>query len=252
MPEIVFAEYRDEYAGTSYPFEDMATLTDITNTLTLPVGLFIDASFYLTNESASIYLEAIEVAPGNVTITVKDTDGLRTATGNANSASSLIYFYDKYGRQVGVLVSRTNVNEYFSSLQAGTYTFTQKATTFSVRCIVPLLSNGVSCINIRDTQKYLSGDVWLIGRDGVILRTEEVPDADTTCIRVDIVGDPLFKTAACANTNYKTPKVVQTINNASADEYGNFIITTAPLENILRVNTTSNGIVISLAGASND
>jgi hypothetical protein len=70
----------------------------------------------------------------------------------------------------------------------------------------------------------MAADVWLIGEDGVVLRKDE------NAIRVDIVGDPLFKRKLCTTTGgnielFVTPNFVRTVNGIKPDEYGNFTIT---------------------------
>ena len=66
----------------------------------------------------------------------------------------------------------------------------------------------------------VSGEVWLVGENGIIL-TSETHDTKQTCaadavtqnvIRVDAVGDPLFLRKLCdPDELFTTPKFVKTI-----------------------------------------
>ena len=117
------------------------------------------------------------------------------------------------------------------------YEFTYKATSFVPRCITQLNDMGITSIGTES--EALEGDIWLVGKQGIILRY--VDDA----IRVDIVGEPLFK---FEDENFDPPTFVQTINGMESDEYGNFKITVLDPKDILRVENSADGITIYAAG----
>ena len=119
-----------------------------------------------------------------------------------------------------------------------------------------------------DDGTLVTGDVWLVGDDGVVVRHQQVnmpgccgqPAVLRDVIRVDIVGDPLFKRRICdAQSLFATPqpiKIVRVVNqgktfDSTPDDEGYLTIQmndAGAADTILRVRTTSAGILIETVG----
>ncbi|NDE17728.1 hypothetical protein EBZ80_22650, partial [bacterium] len=101
-----------------------------------------------------------------------------------------------------------------------------------------------------ETKQFLTGDVWLVGDQGVVLR-QDGPGV----IRVDIVGVPLFKRFLCEpqSEDFPTKRYIKTINGCGPDEFGNFTFTAtnqlAP-DAVLRIYVDGDTIVIDTVGRS--
>ena len=255
MPEVVFPEFRDQVKETTYPFVDTATLTDEDGKLTLPRNLFIDASIYIPNTVGVVYLSSLEVAANKVLLTISIIGSQKTVTGtiadviNYAGTDYSISLYET-GYKVGMLLINGNKLGYFKGLDKGVYRFRYTATAFVPSCIVPIKTTGVTslAVNSRSAENTLYGDVWVIGHDGVTLRTQ--PGIQNS-MRIDVVGDPLFKQVINEDVEYRIDKPVRTINDIPPDEFGNFNITRLTGEDSLRLETSPYGIYIYLAGAHN-
>ena len=235
MSRVVFPEFREQYKTTKYPFIDTATL--VSGDLKFPKEIFCDASIYIPGATPPVYISNLTITGTESTLTVSDYSKKYTATGIINPTAKTIELYSPNNKQVGILVATTDLT-YFTNIPTGEYNFTYRATSFVPRCIIQLKDTGVTTIGVKDGEA-LEGNVWLCGKDGIILRY--VDDA----IRFDIVGEPLFKQE---EPNFRFPSFVQTINGFESDEYGNFNITVLDQEDILRINSDSEGITISAAG----
>lgn len=237
MPHVIFPEYRDQFKSTKYPFIDTATLVSIDEDYAIPQDIFCDASLYIPGATPPVYISELVISSAGNYITVSDYSKRYTATGVLEPLASSVELYDSRGNQVGILVATTNLS-YFTSVSSGTYTFLPKETSFSPRCIISLQDTGVTSVGVENGEQ-LEGDVWLCGRDGIILRY--VNDA----VRVDIVGEPLYKRE---DPDFIVPEFVRTINGMPANEYGNFNLTTTSVDDVLRISTTADGIKIYAAG----
>lgn len=254
MPQIVFPEFRDVTENTKYPFIDSATLTDIDNKLSIPQDIFIDANLYIPGVNSMVYISSIEVSDDKTVITIQDSDNATACIGtiyNANSAPIDDYILPLYkdAYKVGALVIAGNKVSYFKSLEKDTYKFEDTATAFLPSCVTMLPTMGITsvAVNDRTEDNTVYGDIWFIGWHGVTLRTQSGLD---NSIRIDVMGDPLFTQAAFPNTPYEMPMPVMTINGLSPDNYGNFNITTQAASDSLRINSTTNGLYIYMAGAN--
>ncbi|MDO4568790.1 MAG: hypothetical protein Q4D38_00220 [Planctomycetia bacterium] len=228
MPRIIYQEFRDQFENTKYPFEDTATLSG--DSITLPETLFLDGTFYMTEP----YLSEIQVSDTQIRLTVTDDDLHATSL---LEDSDMLYFYTDTKKLAGCLVSDKNRLSWLRSLPIGTYTFYRDATSFAVRCRMPVNTMGVASIGVRDNS--LTGDVWLVGADGVFLRY--VDDK----VRFDVLGEVLYKRKACT-TAIQTPRYVQTINGMPPDIYGGFRITSTITGNRPSLRTSTDGKAIEI------
>ena len=89
---------------------------------------------------------------------------------------------------------------------------------------------------ITEDGDVLYGDIWLTGEQGAVITEDtEDPPPDSRVVRIDLVGDPLFKRYLCNETVtqigggdidlFGTKSYLKTINGIPPDEHGNFTIT---------------------------
>lgn len=240
MPHIIFPEYRDERKLTKYPFTDTSTLTSTEGNISIPEEIFCDASIYMPGAVPPIYIQRITVTDTDVSVTVSDYSKRVKATGIVKPREEVLSLYNAGGHQVGILVASTDLTYFtLTNLPKGEHEFTSTSASFVPRCIIPLKDTGVTSIGVEGGEQ-LYGDVWLVGKDGIIVRYVD------NAIRFDIVGDPLFKRF---NASFEPPKFVKTINGQPPDEYGTFRIAVAGEDaDILRIDSSTEGIKIYAAG----
>lgn len=249
MPDrILFPEFLNQFEPTKYPFVDVATLTS-TEGQVIDHDLFLDASLYPIGALGYLYISEIEVQARNVKITVADQTRTIRATANFDPlfAPSLVIFKDSYARPAGILVSDTLKLSRFTSWQITTHSFTAAATTLVPSCVIPTPAVGVRGI-LTERGDVFTGDFIIVGDNGVVVREETEGQ-----IRIDIVGNPLFRRKLCIPAElFTTPRFVKTINGCGPDKYGNYNITVGnerSEQTVLRVYPTSQGLVIAAAGA---
>lgn len=237
MARTIFPEYRDQYQNTKYPFADTVSLTDSSGEVVIPESLFIDAGFCFP--AGFPYLSKLNVQSSQIVLTVQ-SDGLEAlCTLPLDDLPDVLYFKTEQGKSMGCLVSEKARLSWFASLSTGEYLFYPENTAFAVRCNIPSKVLGVSSIGAESGA--LTGNVWLVGADGVFLRQEG------NGVRVDILGEVLFKRARCSNPSlFKTPNYLRTLNYMGPDLYGNLFIgmQSANHPNRIRFNTTPNGIEV--------
>jgi hypothetical protein len=95
-----------------------------------------------------------------------------------------------------------------------------------------------------------SGLLNLVGDQGVVLRHE-----GNNVIRIDIIGEPLFKRFLCEpqSSAYPAKNYLKTINGCGPDAYGNFTLTAsdhAVDDTVLRVYPENGTITIAAVGRS--
>ena len=242
---IVFHDWREENKRRKYPFADNVTADN--GTLAIPDGLFIDGRLYPIGGNADLYLSRITRDASDMTFAIRatGTDELATATFDLTDVPSNgeLTFFDGYGRPAGILLSSSTELQAFSGVDIGVYEYTLAQTQFAAIVVVPQPSPCLRGILLEDGQ-MLTGEVWLVGEDGIILRRED--DA----IRVDVVGDPFASRKLCTeqvvgdtDVQALTPYCpIMTINGVAPDQYGNFSILPGGNQsrsNILRIEAGS-------------
>lgn len=222
---ILFPQFRDEQSSSKYPFADSATLLS-DNGIKIDNDLFTDASFFGVGVNERVYISSIVVTAQTVTITVGDAANSTRMTGSYSvfnpPETGVIAFTDLYGRPAGTLLIGKNECDRikFSTWPIGQHSFKITATEFVSTVVIPAKEPGVRAIT-PEPQQLQTGDVWLVGNNGVVVRAE-----DDRTIRVDIIGAPLFKRLICEpQTTFVAKPVLRTINGCGPDSYGNFIIT---------------------------
>jgi hypothetical protein len=262
MPEtVIFPHWRDQQEPSKYPFTDSATLTADSG-LVLGEDLFLDASLYPVGGQHRMYISTVVVGTDMVTINIGDAvDTARASVAfNPLTAPDLLKLEDSLGRAAGVLVSETLRLARFQGWDVGTHSFLQSASEFVASVCVPTPEVGVRALLTEDND-LLTNDVWIIGENGVVIRRDNtgVP-AGSTGIRVDIVGDPLFRRRLCGDVTTTGPNpqslfdsksFLKTINGVPPDEFGDFHLTVGSHETsdpILRIVVTGSGLVVEAVG----
>jgi hypothetical protein len=257
---ILFPQFRDEQADSKYPFADYATLTTSDGTLQIEKNAFIDGSFYLIGAGERLYLSSIAITELDVTLTVTSVSGTFSATARYDwrtpPENGVLNFVDNRDRPAGMIVAVLENLRQFRGWGLGTYTFAVTATEFAAGIVIPAKEPGVRAVKTSDGA-FLTGDLWLVGDAGVVLRATP---GDVNVIRVDVVGVPLFKRYNCADAQSVFPprRYIKTINNCPPDVYGNFTITATDKnlpagrdDTVLRVYPELSGIVFEAIGRSN-
>lgn len=264
----IFPEWQKQNEPTRYPFADVAKLVNAEGRV-LVEGTFLDAALYPIGASTGLYLSSVVVTHTDVTITLSSPAGV-AAIGDFKLVSppDVIDLFDSYGRPAGVLVSESRRLGLFQAWGVGTHEFLADETEFAATCVFPTPEIGVRGIRL-ETGELFTGDVWLVGDDGIVLRMErlEIPVSGTNelrrvnAIRVDVVGDPLFRRRLCEPRSlFSTPTFVTAIRFVSLtddftcgpDASGNlrFVANNyLAADSVLRISTTTDSIVVGAVGS---
>lgn len=245
---IIFPEFRHELEFTRYPFADAATLVASNTRQELEQDIFLDASLYPIGVSVQLFISSVVVTSRRVTIWLSDrlTNNIASSTFDPLDPPENLEFVDKYGRPAGILVSEAVRLSRFAAWESTEHMFAVQATEFVASCVIPVPGVGVRGLVAADGS-MLTGDVWLIGDNGVVLSA-----VDDCTIRVDIVGDPLFVRRFCQqNDLFTTPRLLRTINGCPPDANGDYKLVVgnhlAP-QTVLRINPTDEGLQIEAVG----
>ena len=242
-------EWRDSTKPTKYPFTDSAELSASTGRYIDHTSIY-DASFYIVNWVSRLYITSIIISSAAskiVTINIGDAENLIIASAElpASNIPSEIFFTDTSGRPAGIMIVDPIAFSFIQTWDIGEHIFENTA-EFVPFVIMHMPSNGVS--SFKDgSNNIVSGEVWLVGENGVVVRTEGKN------IRVDVVGDPLFKRRV--DSSFITPRFIKTINGIPPNEFGDFKIVSGSYmagDTILRVYPEPDvpGIRIELVGQS--
>lgn len=242
-------EWRDQLKDTKYPFCDRCTLATADN-FVIDKSAIYDASFYIVNWSSRLFITSIEVLSDVVTqanIYVGNAVNKRVAHATIDpfNVPEVITFSDTLGRQAGIMVVDTIAMSFIQTWPIGEHLFRDTA-EFVPSVVLPMPDNMVSSLKCEDGS-LINNNVWLIGEDGVVLRLDGHNN-----IRVDVIGDPLFKRKQNPNS-FVTPRFIKTINNIPPDDNGDFKITVGNYEandTILRIypDPSLPGLRIELVG----
>jgi len=266
---IIHPEWRDYFEPTKYPFSDTATLSNNeADQNFIPEGVFLDAALYPVGGRARLYLSKIVITADVATLYIGDpvNDELASGTVDLLSPGDLIRLVDVYGRPAGIFVSEASRLLTFQGWSTGEHVFDVSQTEFAARVCLPTPQIGVRGFELDDGS-VVTGDVWFLGDDGVVLshRVDEEPDPElptgtrpVNVIRVDVVGDPLFRRRLCENV-FAGSLFLRTLTarqdcrevTCAADENGNISINVgsqdAP-DTILRVRATAGGVIFETVG----
>lgn len=212
-------EWRASLEPTKYPFSDTATLTN-TEGLEIPSTTFIDASFYVAGGDAGLYLTQVSITADEVTIYVGVTANklLASVTFDRANPPAVLAFKDVNDRAAGMIISEAARLAIFSSWGTGDHVFTQAQTAFVARCCHAVPTAGLRGFELDDGS-VVAEDVWLVGDDGVVLSCADgtdflgcVGDLAVKEIRIDIVGDTLFRRKLCSDPlAFETPRFLESL-----------------------------------------
>jgi hypothetical protein len=272
VSQVRHPEWRQSLEETKYPFEPSAPLINAAGK-EIPPDSFLDAHLYPIGGGASMYLSKVVVTTASVTFHIGDasTDSLASGSISNSEPFSSVRLKDSYGRPAGILVSETFRLGVFWSFGNGTHEFSSTMSPFVATVCMPTPQIGVRGVQLPDGS-LLTGPVWLVGEDGVVF-TKETSEEPATCdaaaktldvIRIDVVGDPLFKRRLCdPKALFTTPnfiKQIKVINGSaewtcSPDDRGFFSIQgndSLAGDAALRVRIDSDGgLEFFVAGSSN-
>lgn len=247
---IIFPEFREEQSASRYPFADTATLIS-SDGLEIPKDAIIDATLYTIGGSNRAYISSVAVDSDIVIFSISTGNNSAQATARYNPlappTSGQIAVYDNNNRPAGLMLFTAESLALFGGWPTGVHTFTAASTEFVSSVVIPAQESCVRALT-NDADQFFTGDVWIIGDRGVVVRQ----DGDDT-IRVDIVGEPLFKRLLCGTEEapFEPPPQLQTINGCGPDEYGNFNITLVRKsveDPVLRIYAKDGAIQIETVG----
>lgn len=278
MPElIVFPQWRSDYQNTKFPFADTASLTN-SEGLFFVEGLLLDMQLYPVGGQPRAYVSEVIITNQTCKLIVGDTgDAARcsctfdllpaTVSLDDDETDLVLRFFDAVGRPAGIAVSTALRLSMFQSWSVGSHTFqiTESPLVASVWSPTPEL--GVRGF-LLDDDSIATGDVWLVGEDGVVLRLDEDTVAEDQCgkpmrlpvVRVDVVGDPLFRRRLCTQPGFfQTPRFIQTITikvgcdriRLTPDSAGDFKIVVGSnlaSDTVLRISPSESGLLIDAIG----
>jgi hypothetical protein len=267
---VLFPEWRKQNETTKYPFSEVATLTNAEGRVLIE-GTFLDAALYPIGATSGLFVSTVVIDFQSVKMTVATTTqpNLATATFSLLNPPDDVVFYDTYGRPAGTLISESRRLGLFRSWGVGTHEFLQAQTEFAATCVFPTPEVGVRGVALENGDLFV-GDVWLLGTDGVVLRATEslqpVPGTGdvrpVSQIRVDVVGDPLFRRRLCQPRSlFQTPQFVTSVNVTgpnmnfvcTPDAQGNLRMTAIndlAADTVLRIRPTPNGLEIAAVGSA--
>lgn len=259
---VTHPQWRSQLENVRYPFADSASLTNDAGDAILD-GTFLDATVYPQGNEGVVYVSSIVVSRQKIRIYLGTSDVEQIAYGEFNTVSppEILKFVDMYGRPAGLFVSESIRLAIFQSWKQGTHTFTLEQTELAVSTVIPKREIGVRGFILPDGS-VMTGDVWFVGEDGVVLEyvshTELGDGVDA--IRINVVGDPLFRRRLCTGQElFQTPRFVKKLivtNNcdrieSTPDDAGNIQIFAASVTeeaSVLRIVNTGNGITFKAVG----
>lgn len=268
MPRILYPQWRESLQPTKYPFADTATLTNAANEF-IPDDLFLDASFYVIGAREGLHLSEIEINNSTATLRVSDTTQriFASAAFELFDPPEIIRFVDSYERPAGVLVSTPNQLSVLQAWSPGVHTFLRLATQFAASVVIPTPEPGVRGFQLADGTLF-TGDVWLVAEEGVVLTsTEQIveascgePESTQIVVRVDVVGDPLFRRRVCDPLElFQAPQFLQKLKlrqhcvttELVPDARGDVKLTVGShqaSDTALRLRPTPQGLLIEVVG----
>lgn len=253
-------------SGNRYPFRDTATLTSSDdNVITLPFNMFNDAIIYAPGGTDRQFINSINKTKDYLEVVISDTyRPLCSGKLKYNELSREVPLYDAYGRPCGILIGSADIGTFIGAIPDGTYIFNLESTEFVPSCVIPQPQINVSGFLIND-RDLVSGNVWLVGKGGVVLST----DPSTNTIIINLVGDPLFTRRKCltAQTGVDNPSfiaptplkeirvILEDADNAEIrllpDEIGSVFITPGSHQaedNVIRAEQQKSGIKFRALG----
>lgn len=187
---------------TNYPFLDTSNMTSDSGVF-IPPDVFVDACIYITSEDYRVYIAEINKTPNRLRIDVRDFSGslMRAEYIFGDSIEldykmfSFLVLFNENGDEAGVI--GVNVLKLLSHLNhSNVLTFGYSNTAFTPSALVPLKAPSSGITKVTSQNKSVSGVVWLIGENGVVL------DYENNKLRVNAVGDFLYRRGTSQDPDY--------------------------------------------------
>ena len=241
MSKIAFNDWRAENTQRNFPFADDATL--VGEILTLQQSLFIDGRLYPIGGDEELYIGRISRSGSEIEFAISSVAGGELATGSYDVTdipeSGEIAFHDSYNRPAGMLLSTETELQAFSGLNSGDYEFLLAQTRFAAAVVVAQPNVGFRGF-VLPSGELVTGDVWLVGEDGVVIQNDE------GMLRVDVIGDPFAARKLCEDETPSDDTIevlapycpIKTINGVAPDAKGNFQLlvgSNQSVSNLLRI-----------------
>lgn len=265
---LLYGEWRAQNAATQYPFTERATLRNQDGDQLLD-GMLLDAAIYAPGLQERAYLSRVTIEHDRVTLTIGDAAAVERASGSSPliRPAAAVALADSYGRPAGLLVSDGVRLGAFQSWSLGVHEFQRTQTPFCPTVCFPAPEGSVEGF-LLDDGSFVSGDVWLVGEDGVVITRGMGLIRETACqedrtvdvVRIDAVGDPLYRRRLCApHELFETPRFLRKVRFQDAfrafecepDEIGAIrLAVDAGLagDTVLRITATPEGLLIGVAG----
>ena len=266
---ILHPQWRDVWETTAYPFEDQTSLTNSSGE-SLPRQTFLDAHLYPVGAIGPLRLGIVAVGHEFVSLSVLDQRDNEVCRGifATPDPPDNIELVDPWGRPAGLLVSSPERLSQFQTWGVGEHRFDLAEATFCSSVCMPSPEIGVRGILLEDGT-LLTGQVWVIGDDGVVVRYESGQQSQACSaskvidtIRVDIVGDPLFKRRLCGpdDTLFDPPQPIRKLRITDgeheivcpADDFGDFSIRVnndLATDTALRIRQVDSGLLFETVGS---
>ncbi len=266
MTNIRHPEYRRELENTKYPFIPSASLSN--ETVSFLEGTFLDAHIYSSSDNFRVFISQVNITSTSVTLILSNDELEEIARGTFSVPVELsaIQLLDPFQKPAGILISEPSRLGLISAWGIGEYEFEPGATEFCVTCCMPVPQPGLRGLRLENGD-ILSGKIWIIGDDGVVVNTETKTNKAGELVEVmklNVVGDPLYLQKLCDPENLFTPvnavreiAVTQDgeeLHNCEPDEHGNFNIQMNDglvADPALRIRTTPDGILLQVEGSTN-
>jgi hypothetical protein len=269
MPtRIVTPEWRDQNGPNRYPFAEGASLVSRDGRVLLE-GVLLDAAIYPVGGAVGLSLTAADVGASEVTLYVGNEGRERLCSGTfpVSRPGTTLELADANGRAAGMLLAAEAGLATVAAWGRGLHEFAPHAAEFVASVCVPTPEVGVRGVLLEDGT-VMAGDVWILGDDGVVVTGAETlqaspvggPPRHVNTIRVDVVGDPLFRRRLCEGSTFSTPRFVRALRLLGPDGEdfvvrpdgrGNIALTVSGADasdTVLRLTASQDGVTIGAAG----
>lgn len=235
---------------TTYPFRDSGTFVGKDGEFVAPT-VFKDAVLYPISNNSDWYISKIYFKFTGSTITISSSTGEDlTCVVTSYTSGTSFPVTDSLGREVGLLV--VEPLQLMAIAAPNTeVTFNSDSLPFVPSVIFPQGTGAVSSLG-DSAGKAGSGDLWLIGENGIVL---EVSDNYVT---FNASGDPLYVRKFCQDDGIPYPvrrplKSIKVVFNGSSfnvtpDDYGNVQFRVPGNDGIFRITPVGNGLKFSIVG----
>jgi len=176
-------QWRSEHAMESFPFCDCPVAK---SGLSLPFGLFIDASFVLSGKD-NLFLYKIEILSGYISIVLVDSSE-KKYTGKMTITSddlSSMQVFNEHGKAIGILTLSDGYSKIAASFGPVVLGFHKWKYFFCSSCIINIGSSFVQSCTIGQVRH--TGRMVVIAGSGININSTSYPDTNSTKISIDAV-----------------------------------------------------------------